>query len=253
MVDIELETFNVVYGCQFGCPYCYAREKFSSKDFFQNGFDRPVYNLKAFDNLKRRPEIYVGSIMGDICTPAISDDVLREIFRRCSVEFPQHLFFLLTKNPQRYFTFFDKYEILPPKNVYFGTSIENERYGYRLEHLKRLKRLDPETHLWVENEPLFGLHRDIDYTDVEYQSVSAIGLDQTYRSTADGHVLRKCELWNDDWIESLYRNPTVNHSRLSIYKNIKELTRLEHIKRFQNFNLYDLLKRPETESFDSLF
>jgi len=176
-------------------------------------------------------------------------DILEHIERR-----PHDVFFLQSKNPIRYFKFLKECWIKEiPKNIYFGTSVENNNYNCRIKDLSKLKFLNKSIHLWLEIEPIMGDCSKLDLSLMEYITVSTIGFDQTYRSTIDNHILSIGELYKDEWIESLYENQTVNKNILRFYSNVLELTHSYKILKHPNFDVYKILYKLDNKQVNSLF
>lgn len=254
-----MKSLPIVHGCSqtscdlFNTGFCYVKAKFSNKNSLRNNFLEPQYYHEYWEKVSKNPEIYICSIMGDLLSWQITDSNLIDIFDNIEKN-SQSIFFLQSKNPIRYFKFLkDFWSKEIPKNVYFGTSVENNNYGYRLNDLYRLKSFDKSIHLFVEIEPIMGDCSKLDFSFMEYITVSAIGFDQIYKSTIDNHILTKDELYKDEWSISLYNNPTINKKILRFYSNILELTQSYEILKHDNFDIYKILHKSNNKQINPLF
>lgn len=254
-----MKTINFCYGCDvFGkrdfsgddyedsviipdekssCPYCYVRYKmFPARGLSDFTFFKPsVFAETIGEHMKSKTsEIFIGSIMGDFLSPSIPDEDICEVIEKIS-EFPNHIMFLLSKNSARYYKFLrDVWKRELPGNIIIGTSIENERYAYRADHLRKCLEISPSTRLWIEIEPLLGFHHNTDFSCIEYVSCSCLGDDQIYYQSGK----RFPWVFKEEWMQSIIDNPTLNKENLSIYHNIKNLCSSEEIREWENPNLY---------------
>lgn len=259
------KTINFVYGCSVfntkpentkpedrcitisdipkACPYCYAKAKFSTRPEMNGHFHIPTfYGDKIIEEIQsvKTPEIYVGSIMGDFLSPHITNDNLVHLFTSLENS-PQHLVMLLSKNPARYVNFMEnvwKREL--PSNVWYGTSVENEFYTKRIDYLRRLKELSPNIKIWVEVEPILGMHTKTDFTGVSHVSISLLGEDQIY---TDKNGKNFSSYFREEWVQSIFDNSTIDNKLLSVYEKITYRCRSMEIKNHVNHNMYHELHK----------
>jgi protein gp37 len=151
-------TWNPVTGCSKispGCKNCYAekmahRLKAMGQTNYRNGFELTLqpHMLKLPLHWKKPKRIFVNS-MSDLFHVDVPLSYIKEVFdvmRRAH----WHQFQVLTKRAERI-------EELSPKlhwepNIWMGVSIENEKYAYRTDHLRRTA-----AHVkFLSIEPLIG-------------------------------------------------------------------------------------------------
>ena len=152
-------TWNPVTGCTKvspGCAHCYAEtfaERFRGVPGhpYENGFDlqlRPE-RLELPLTWKRPRRIFVNS-MSDLFHADVPDDFIVQAFetmRRAD----WHTFQVLTKRPARVAELADV--LSPwPEHVWMGTSVENQRWTTRIDHLRRI----PALVRFLSCEPLLG-------------------------------------------------------------------------------------------------
>ena len=155
-------TWNPVTGCLHNCEYCYARwiaNRFGGRWIQNKGenikqddgelhplgepylFERkngdlcnaafpygfsPTLHYYRFDEpakIKKPQSIFVCS-MADLFGEWVPDEWINAVFEACK-RAPQHRYFFLTKNPNRYTSFFLKKEF--PNNFWFGTTVTNTK------------------------------------------------------------------------------------------------------------------------------
>ena len=158
-------TWNPVVGCLIGCWYCWARKfnyrfnkesEFTVPKFFPNRLQRP--------GLIRKPsKIFVCS-MGDIFSPGVKDDWIRQILEVVQ-ENPDHTFQFLTKRPQRYAEFDF------PRNVWLGTSISTHHDFWRLMQLN-LCGCSYVTFVLVE--PIMSYMHGVDFSKIDFLFVGSL-------------------------------------------------------------------------------
>jgi protein gp37 len=152
------ETWNPLTGCDKvspGCDHCYAErqalrlQKMGSPRY-ANGFDLTLHEDKITDPLRwKRPRLVFVNSMSDLFHPDVPDDFIFKIFE-VMTQAHIHTFQVLTKRPQR-----ARYLIAGravPDNVWFGTSIENDSYTFRADHLRAI----PAKTRFLSLEPLLG-------------------------------------------------------------------------------------------------
>lgn len=186
-------TWNPVTGCKHGCKYCYARKMAARWDRVEcdrcdgRGIDRPSdppkYHINCikcngygtmpapgyFDpkfhperldqpaKRKKPTRIFVVS-MGDLFGEWVPDEWIEQVFAACEAA-PQHTYYFLTKNPDRYTHFIGTplWDYAIKKNMWFGATTVEAADG-----LSAL--ISPGFNTFVSAEPLKGpLQLDIYY------------------------------------------------------------------------------------------
>jgi protein gp37 len=102
--------------------------------------------------------IFVNS-MSDLFHVDIPEGFVREVFE-VMLEVDRHTYQVLTKRPSRAVRFFERNaDLFPggvvPDHIWMGTSVENQRVTYRVDHL----RLLPAAIRFLSCEPLLGALR----------------------------------------------------------------------------------------------
>jgi protein gp37 len=178
------ETWNPVTGCDRispGCDHCYAlkmagRLKLMGSAGYQNdgdprtsgpGFAVTLHPERLGDPLKwRKPRRVFVNSMSDLFHEAIPSAFIGDVFRSMSRS-PQHTFQVLTKRPQRMCAWVNaNNEITAPTlpNVWLGTSIENDRYSFRANHLRQT----PAAQRFLSLEPLIGPLPSLDVGGIDW-------------------------------------------------------------------------------------
>ncbi len=170
-------TWNPVWGCRRGCPYCYARamaQRFHPGDDFS-----PRWMEKNFNrSMPKKPSrIFVNS-MSDVewWEPEWWKRVMRRI-----ADNPQHQFLFLTKNPAIYET--------PrwPANCWLGTTVTTED-----ELLRRQCRLMGGMVQFLSIEPL--LER------INPAAIDTVNVDWVILAAESGHRANRV-VPPPEWIE----------------------------------------------------
>jgi protein gp37 len=151
-------TWNPVTGCSKvspGCAHCYAltfAERFRGVPGhpYEQGFDLKLWPDRLELPLKwKRPRTIFVNSMSDLFHEEVPGDYVRAVFevmRRAS----WHTYQVLTKRPERAAVLSSA---LPwPTNVWMGTSVENQRWTSRIQHL----RLTGAAVRFLSCEPLLG-------------------------------------------------------------------------------------------------
>jgi protein gp37 len=194
------DTWNPTTGCDQispGCNNCYAltlakRLKGMGQPKYQNDGDPrtsgPGFGLTTHPDTLDAPlhwkaprRVFVNS-MSDLFHDDVPQEYLAEVFAVMALA-DRHTFQVLTKRPQRMRrilsneAFADECDTarfrrnpqrilpeFPPRNVWLGTSIENDRYTFRADHL----RATPAAVRFISAEPLLGPLPSLDLTGVDW-------------------------------------------------------------------------------------
>jgi protein gp37 len=190
-IEYLTHTWNPVTGCtpvSAGCAHCWARAMHGRKLWGDQPFDKVVIHeerLRQPLDAKKGCRIGV-CFMGDAFHPDVSYEFIDDIMA-VSALCPQHLFFFLTKRPERMLDYFGPSTELadgtrdaivegraqciprrthedpsiwlavhwPIKNIWLGTSIENQKASdERREYMLKLAGMGFKT--WVSYEPAIG-------------------------------------------------------------------------------------------------
>lgn len=130
LIDWARKSWNVIVGCDHGCPYCYARdiaERFRDEGVaaFANGFtptfhpgrlSAPLNQLPMQSDDPRDARIFAGS-MSDVFGRWVPREWIEAILA-VEAEARQWEFLMLTKFPKR----MAEFEI--PNNVWMGTTVD---------------------------------------------------------------------------------------------------------------------------------
>lgn len=119
-IDFCTHTWNPISGCLHACPYCYMRRM--EKRF--PGTMKPAFHEnRLLEPLKlRKPSIiFVGS-SGDMFGEWVPEQQINQVLD-VAANCPRHTFLFLTKNPNRYGEFRDRFT----DNMWFGTTVDGEK------------------------------------------------------------------------------------------------------------------------------
>jgi protein gp37 len=167
-------TWNPVSGCTKitrGCDNCYAEriaERFRGvpNHPFENGFDLTLREHKLGEPLRWRAprRVFVNS-MSDLFHKEIPTSFVDRVFETMESA-DWHIFQVLTKRSslmRRYLN--QRYSTRePPKNIWFGVSIEDRRALIRLTHLKQARAAVR----FVSFEPLLEDLAELDLAGVHW-------------------------------------------------------------------------------------
>jgi protein gp37 len=111
--------------------------------------------------------------MSDLFHPEVSDEFIWRVFRTMAAT-PHHVYQILTKRPQRMADLLSSWRqelehravepSLPLHNVWLGTSIEDHRYSFRSDHLRRA----PAALRFLSLEPLLGPLPGLDLSGIDW-------------------------------------------------------------------------------------
>jgi protein gp37 len=151
------KTWNPVTGCQAvseGCRHCYAKriaEDPAKASIFPKGFGLSVHPSRL-NQPKHLPEpslIFVNS-MSDLFWDKVPVEFVDKVMDVID-SLPQHRFQVLTKRPQRMADYSRQRPL--PRNVWAGTSIENQKVAGRLDSLLQVQGAGVR---FISAEPLLG-------------------------------------------------------------------------------------------------
>lgn len=151
-------TWNPVTGCtkiSAGCKYCYA-ERMSKRltamgvRQYRNGFKLTLQpEMLNLPMRWKKPRVIFVNSMSDLFHKSVPLDFIQEVFsvmQSCE----QHRFQVLTKRPERALALASR---LPwPRNVWLGTSVEDERVMGRIDSLRQISA----SIRFLSLEPLIG-------------------------------------------------------------------------------------------------
>jgi len=151
-------TWNPVTGCSKispGCKHCYAekmanRLKAMGQANYRNGFELTLQPqmLELPLHWKTPKRIFVNS-MSDLFHVDVPFSYIKDVFdvmRRAH----WHQFQVLTKRAERIEELSPKLEWEP--NIWMGVSVENDKYAYRIDHLRKTSAYVK----FLSIEPLIG-------------------------------------------------------------------------------------------------
>lgn len=163
-------TWNPVTGCDKispGCKYCYAermagRLQLMGQPNYANGFKLTLHeHMLEKPLLWRTPRLIFVNSMSDLFHKDVPVEFILRVFdvmRRAS----WHKFQVLTKRSERLLEL--NSQINWPLNVWMGVSIENEKYAYRIDDLRRT---DAQIK-FLSLEPLLGPLSNLDLSKIDW-------------------------------------------------------------------------------------
>jgi protein gp37 len=194
-------TWNPVTGCDRvspGCDNCYAltlakRLKAMGSPRYQNdggaGTSGPGFGLTCHEDLVelplhwRKPRLVFVNSMSDLFHPEVPDAFIARVFDTMKAA-DQHTFQILTKRPQRLAQM--AHQLPWPSNVWMGVSVENARYRFRIDHLRRV----PAKVRFLSVEPLIADVGELDLGGIHWVIVGG----------ESGHNARPIE---EQWVTSI--------------------------------------------------
>jgi protein gp37 len=151
-------TWNPVTGCTKvspGCKHCYAermahRLSAMGQPRYRNGFQVTLHpDLIDVPLRWQAPRLIFVNSMSDLFHDDVPDAFIARVFS-VMAEARQHTFQILTKRAKRLARLAQALQW--PRNVWIGVSVENERYLWRVEFLRRV----PAAVRFLSLEPLLG-------------------------------------------------------------------------------------------------
>ena len=136
-IEWTQETWNPITGCtkiSEACKNCYA-ERMANRlkhifPKYRNGFKLTLHPEELDKPLKwKKPRIIFVCSMSDIFHKDVPNEFILKIFETMN-KAHWHIFQVLTKRPERLENL--KYKINWTKNIWLGTTVESDKYLYRI-------------------------------------------------------------------------------------------------------------------------
>ena len=163
-------TWNPSIGCtkiSEGCAHCYAevmakRLQAMGNNDYKDGFKFKLLPSRLEEPLKvKKPTKFFVNSMSDLFHEQMPYEYLDKIFD-VILSTPQHIYQILTKREKIMLDYFAKKTI--PQNVWLGVTVENEKYKYRIDCLKKIDAYIR----FVSFEPLIGKLGDLDLQGIHW-------------------------------------------------------------------------------------
>jgi len=163
-------TWNPITGCNKvspGCKYCYAeriakRLKTTGMINYRNGFELTLqpHMLEQPLKWKRERVIFVNS-MSDLLHEKIPFAYVLKVFNVMN-KANWHIYQILTKRSENLLNLNNK---LPwSDHIWMGVSVENEKYTYRIDHLRQTNAAVK----FLSLEPLLGPLNNLDLRGINW-------------------------------------------------------------------------------------
>jgi len=163
-------TWNPVTGCtkiSHGCKFCYAdrmarRLQAMGVEKYRNGFAVTTHPSTLKDPLKwKKLRLVFVNSMSDLFHEDVPLSFIQSVFQTMNDAY-HHTFQVLTKRPSRVLEI--ENTLIWSPNIWLGTSIESQRWQFRLEELKKTKS----QFKFLSLEPLLGPLPDIPVKGVDW-------------------------------------------------------------------------------------
>ena len=172
-------TWNPTTGCDrvsAGCDNCYAltlarRLKAMGLAKYQNDGDPrtsgPGFALTLHEDTLnapyrwRAPRLVFVDSMSDLFHPEVPLDFIQRVFS-VMADTPRHTYQILTKRSKRLASLAPDLDW--PPNVWMGVSVENDRYAFRIDHLRSVEAAVR----FVSAEPLLGPLPSLDLSSIHW-------------------------------------------------------------------------------------
>jgi protein gp37 len=171
-------TWNPVTGCSKvspGCAHCYAERlslRFRTSLVPWTPANAAVNVVLHPDRLDvpltwRHPRMVFVNSMSDLWHPLVPGDFVAQVFDTME-RTQRHTFQILTKRPELMRSWFSghgsRWSSRPLRNVWLGTSIENDRWIGRADELRKT----PAAVRFISAEPLLGPLPSLDLSSIDW-------------------------------------------------------------------------------------
>lgn len=163
-------TWNPLTGCTKispGCKHCYAermahRLQAMGSANYRNGFTLTLHeHVLEYPLRWKKPQMIFVNSMSDLFHEDVPLDFILRVFDVMRRSY-WHIFQVLTKRSVRLMEL--NTEIDWPPNVWMGVSVENQKYMYRIDHLR-----NTDAHIkFLSLEPLLGPLPHLDLTGIHW-------------------------------------------------------------------------------------
>lgn len=163
-------TWNPITGCtkiSSGCKNCYAermslRLQAMKQANYVNGFELTLQEQMLERPLQwKKPQLIFVNSMSDLFHEDVPIEYIQRIFDVMNRAY-WHTFQILTKRSQRLSDL--SKEIDWPDNVWMGVSVENQKYTYRIDHLRKTDAKIK----FLSLEPLIGPLSKLDLDEIDW-------------------------------------------------------------------------------------
>jgi protein gp37 len=193
-IEWTTSTWNPVTGCHkvsAGCAHCYA-ERFSERfrsvpnHPFSQGFDLKLWPERLSLPLSwKEPRMIFVNSMSDLFHGEVSDVYVQKVFKTMR-EASWHTFQVLTKRSDRLVKMSKKLTWAP--NIWMGVSVENEKFQYRIDDLRKVNS----SVKFLSLEPLIGPIPDIQLNGIDWVIVG-------------GESGPGARLMEKEWVEQIHK------------------------------------------------
>jgi protein gp37 len=163
-------TWNPVTGCTLispGCAHCYAKRmaerlQAMGQRNYRDGFALTLqHQALEFPLQWKKPRTIFVNSMSDLFHADVPSDYIRKVFDVMN-RADHHTYQILTKRSERVL------ELSPTlewrRHIWMGVSVENKKYTYRIDHLRRTRAMVK----FLSLEPLLGPLAGLDLDGIDW-------------------------------------------------------------------------------------
>ncbi|HEU5166846.1 MAG TPA: phage Gp37/Gp68 family protein, partial [Chitinophagaceae bacterium] len=174
MADSSIEwtekTWNPTTGCNklsAGCKFCYAevmsyRLQAMGMEKYKNGFKITIHpETLTIPYTWKKPSLVFVNSMSDLFHKDVPLSFIKKVFKVMN-DTPQHTYQVLTKRPEIVLKY--NHELTWSKNIWMGTSVEDERVVGRIDALRKT-----DAHIkFLSLEPLIGPLKNLNLKNIDW-------------------------------------------------------------------------------------